>query len=150
MPHIDCDTLYPKLANGHPSPDFTGWPVPSGCTTLNASYSDLVIPICGSSYKILRRWIILNWCGGDIIEYNQIIKIVDDEAPEFKCPKDLTMGMQAYSCSSYGKLPVPDSVYDCSDWHYEIFTMLADSKSGTPQTRGKTYLVYDAAQDCYF
>lgn len=150
LPHIDCDTLYPKLANGHPSPDFTGWPVPSGCTTLNASYSDLVIPICGSSYKILRRWIILNWCGGDIIEYNQIIKIVDDEAPEFKCPKDLTMGMQAYSCSSYGKLPVPDSVYDCSDWHYEIFTMLADSKSGTPQTRGKTYLVYDAAQDCYF
>ncbi|MBK9727825.1 MAG: hypothetical protein IPO86_06885 [Saprospiraceae bacterium] len=149
-PYIKCDTIFPKLPNGNPSPEFTGWPVPTGCNTLTATYTDLKINVCGATFKVLRRWVILNWCTGRITEYNQIIKVVDDEAPKFRCPKDLTIGMKLYACESDGKLPIPDSVFDCSAWHYDIFTKTIDTKTGNPQDRSKQYLEYNKAENCFY
>ncbi|MCC6752470.1 MAG: hypothetical protein IT266_00635 [Saprospiraceae bacterium] len=149
-PALPCDTLFPKLPDGNPHPDFTGWPVPSGCTTLTASFSDLRIPICGNTYKILRRWIILDWCSGEINEFPQIIKILDEKAPVFKCPADFTMGMKPYTCLSEGKLPAPDSVVDCNQWSYDVFTKVENPIPGQPDIVSKQYIEYDKNTKCFY
>lgn len=66
-----------------PRPSFTGEPtVPFGelCGNFEVTYNDIVFRICGKfSKKILRRWTVLDWCTNEIAEYDQIIKIEDDE-----------------------------------------------------------------------
>jgi hypothetical protein len=150
LPHLTCDMNFPRLPNGNPSPDFTGWPVPNGCSTLTASYTDLKIATCGNTFKIIRRWIILNWCTGRLTEFNQSIKVADDRAPIFDCPKDITIGMQLYSCASDGKLPAPESVQDCNTWTYDVFSMTQDPITGNPNVKGKDYIVYDFNQKCFY
>lgn len=150
LPPIECGTPFPTLPDGNPHPDFTGWPAPKTCNTLTASYSDLKITICGSTFKVLRRWIILDWCSGKIVELNQIIKVIDERAPEFKCPEDFTMGMQVYSCSSEGKLPKPTEVIDCNDWSYDVFTRLENPIPGLPDIISKKYISYDSNEDCFY
>jgi hypothetical protein len=50
-------------------------------------------------YKIKRTWEVIDWCFVDstgaptIYEYEQIIKIVDDEAPTFDCPDNVSAGL---------------------------------------------------------
>jgi hypothetical protein len=149
-PFIRCTIDFPKLANGNPSPEFTGWPVPKGCSTLTASYTDLKILTCGNMFKLIRRWVILNWCTGVLTEYNQIIKVADDIAPVFACPKEFTVGMKLYECRSYGKLPAPDSVYDCNSWKYEIFSMTQDPHTGLPHLKGKQYISYNTQDKCFY
>ncbi len=149
-PYIRCNVVFPKLANGNPSPEFTGWPVPVGCSTLTASYTDLKILTCGNMFKLIRRWVILNWCSGEVTEYNQIIKVADDTPPVFACPKEFTVGMKLYECKSKAKLPAPDSVFDCNSWKYEIFSKLEDPHTGAPHVKGKQYIVYDNQENCFY
>ncbi|MBK9107382.1 MAG: hypothetical protein IPM92_03120 [Saprospiraceae bacterium] len=150
LPPLNCNLLFPKLPNGNPHPDFTGWPVPKSCSTLNASFSDLKIPVCGNTYKVLRRWVILDWCTGLVLDYNQIIKVIDDVAPIVESPKDITMGMQVYSCRSEGKLPAPLSVIDCNSWTYDVFTSLENPIPGLPPIVSKQYIEYDKNLKCFF
>ncbi len=149
-PHLNCDLNFPKLADGNPSPDLTGWPVPKTCNTLTASYTDLKIPICGNAFKVLRRWIILDWCSGKIVEHNQIIKVVDDTAPKFDCPADMTMGMEVYTCGSYGKLPVPTGVIDCNKWNYDVFTKVENPVFGLPDIVSKQYIDFDPTKNIFY
>lgn len=149
LPHLSCDLDFPKLANGNPSPDYTGWPVPVGCSTLTASYTDLKILTCGVTFKIIRRWIILNWCTGQLTEYNQIIKVADDRAPILGKLKDITIGMQLYLCQSEGFLPKPDSVIDCNAWTYDVFSMEKDPITDLPYAPSKSFIFYDAGKDLY-
>ncbi len=149
-PHLNCDLSFPKLPDGNPSPDFTGWPVPKTCNTLTASYTDLKIPICGSAFKVLRRWVILDWCSGKIVEHNQIIKVVDDTAPIFDCPDDITMGMEIYTCGSYGKLPVPTGVVDCNKWTYDVFTKVENPIFGLPDIVSKNYIDFDPTKNVFY
>ncbi|HOJ91905.1 MAG TPA: hypothetical protein PLH86_12430, partial [Saprospiraceae bacterium] len=58
--YLLCSSTFPKLPNGNPSPSHTGHPISNGCTTLNATFSDLKIVVCDGTYKILRRWVILD------------------------------------------------------------------------------------------
>lgn len=149
-PTLKCDSIFKKLPDGNPHPDFTGWPVPKSCSTLNASFSDLKIPVCGNTYKILRRWVILDWCSGKVIDHNQIIKVIDEVAPEVVCPKDFTMGMKVYTCGSEGKLPEPLSVIDCNSWTYDVFSRLENPIPGLPDIISKQYIEYDKNQKCFF
>lgn len=143
LPYLKCSDTFPKLANGNPSPTFTGFPIPTGCTTLNASYSDLKIPVCDGSYKLVRRWVILNWCNGEIINYDQIIKVIDDIPPTVECPAQFTIGMQAYQCKGTTKIPPPTSVLDCGKWTYDVFVKLREPGTGDPGGPSKLYVQYD-------
>ncbi|NOT38428.1 MAG: T9SS type A sorting domain-containing protein [Saprospiraceae bacterium] len=148
-PMIKCYDTYPKLPNGHPDPIYTGYPVPNGCDKLIASYSDLKIDICENTYKILRRWVILDWCSKEVREVNQIIKVVDDKGPEFNVPPDVFVGMKVYSCESYGILPVPENVNDCSSWIYNIYTKQIDSIGNYTATTTK-FVFWNPIEKVYY
>ncbi|MCC7503769.1 MAG: proprotein convertase P-domain-containing protein, partial [Saprospiraceae bacterium] len=80
--------------NAYPTPDWIegqglqGWPyvfgVPEGCS-IGWTYEDIVLDVCDGTYKIRRVWSIIDWCLGDGFEYNQIIKVLDDQGPSFDC-----------------------------------------------------------------
>jgi len=62
------------------------------CDLVAVTYEDTYLPIVEPAcYKILRRWIVVDWCKYDpnatqregYYEQNQIIKVLNSEAPEF-------------------------------------------------------------------
>ena len=144
---LACDGGWPSLPNGHPSPDATGWPIPQGCNTIVAGYEDTRIDVCGATFKILRKWKLIDWCSnpGQINEqypklstYFQIIKVVDEVDPLLYCPTTSaardTLGMDYYKCSATYYLPIPEDIpvnvipdankvyviAECSSWEYRV------------------------------
>lgn len=148
-PYIKCTDIYPKLPNGNPSPIYTGHPVPAGCDKLVATYSDLKIIICENTYKILRRWTIIDWCTKNVLEINQLIKVIDDVAPTFDVPENVFVGMKVYSCGSYGALPEPKNVVDCGKWTYTIFTRQLD-ELGNQLPISNQYVTYNSVDKLYY
>ncbi len=120
-PAFECDGIWPKLPNGFPSPDTTGIAKTAGCTNLESTYTDSKFEQCGASYKILRKWTIINWCGTLTLEHNQLIKVKDSKAPTFDCPQDLTLQTSPYDCyNGIDTLPFPNNVVDCSSYNLKI------------------------------
>ncbi|MEO6190593.1 MAG: T9SS type A sorting domain-containing protein [Saprospiraceae bacterium] len=148
-PHINCNDLYPKLPNGNPDPSYTGFPIPDGCNKLVASYKDLKFVICETSYKIIRRWTIIDWCTKNIREINQVIKVIDDQAPTFFVPANISLGMKTYSCGSYGKLPIPTQVSDCGSWKYIVYSRQIDS-FGNPSPVSSNFITYNKTENIYY
>lgn len=61
-----------------------------GFCEINVEYKDHIVPVCVGSYKIIRTWKLIDWCTNDIVEYNQIIKVIDNEAT-IDCPSDIAL-----------------------------------------------------------
>lgn len=157
LPAFECGDVWPQTTAGYPSPDTTGMPGVEGCTNLAATYTDTKIEACGASYKIIRKWTIINWCGTLITEHNQLIKVKDSLAPLALCPNDTLIYASPYDCGSLlFKLP-PPAIYDeCSDWFFQValvdtFTgidvsqYLVDGGSAVPAVNGLpigTYYVH--------
>lgn len=126
LPAISCSSPYLKLSDGNPSPDFTGYPSVTSCSTLDGTFTDINTDICGGTYKVFRSWLVIDWCTSESRTHNQIIKIVDDEPPVFVCPSDMTVNTKPYECISTSFLINEDlEVEDCSDT--EISWVLKDT-----------------------
>lgn len=150
LPYIKCHEVFPKLPNGHPSPIYTGTPFGELCNTLVASYTDLRIDVCDKSFKILRRWSIVDWCTREVYEYTQLIKVIDDEAPTFELPEDYTVGMAPWTCGSYGKILPPFNVRDCGKWTYDVFVRLEDPLTGDTGEKTKDFIDYNITEKCFY
>ena len=48
------------------------------CSNFNVTYEDVTLEICGSAFKLIRKYTVIDWCTGDLAEHNQIIKVEDD------------------------------------------------------------------------
>jgi Cohesin domain/Secretion system C-terminal sorting domain/HYR domain/Dockerin type I domain len=130
------DTLI--KVNKYPDPHETGYPVvvdnlgavvgslgPNSLCKVNISYSDAKIDICPQSFKILRQWVILDWCTGVIASCNQIIKVIDDKGPTFNlvprvtspfCPIEdagAVLSTNPYTCTATYTVDAPIYVFDC-------------------------------------
>lgn len=159
---IQCDMI-----QGYPTPDLTGRPVMASCMTLQATYTDTRIDVCGATYKILRKWTILDWCSSQIIDRFQVIKVIDDKPPVVVCPPNFTVSTDVYSCSGSTFVPAPEVLKECSDWDYEVYYKLADPNGkptqagSTPAVRypdgryylpdlplGRTWIIYRITDDC--
>ncbi len=126
QPVLSC-ALYGSLTA--PGPDVTGKPTGEFCDNVQVfPYEDLRIDICKKSYKILRKWRLLEWCSGEVIEHTQLIKVLDNKGPELECPKDLTISTDALSCSKDLTPERPTiKAGECSDiLKYELSYYLAD------------------------
>jgi hypothetical protein len=77
---------------------------PAGCN-INWQYQDFRIPVCDGTYKIRRQWTIADWCIGDGIVYNQIIKVEDKAGPAMTCPANLTVSVNPFQCCANVNLP---------------------------------------------
>ena len=100
---------------------------------------DQVIDVCPKSFKIIRRWKIVEWCSGDVIEYNQIIKIEDSEGPRLTCPSDVTVSTAQYECNSNHIAVKPTIRFECSDNVTYSVAYLLPGLDGQPNTTTGIY-----------
>lgn len=119
-PAFECGDVFPKLANGHPSPDTTGYPIIGHCGNLQMNMSDITFPLCGNSYKIARSWFVIDWCTALSVTKNQIIAIKDTNSPFIVCQDTINLDAGAYQCAA-AKTPIPAliQVSDCSAYNVE-------------------------------
>ena len=79
-------------------------------------YTDLELPQVGTGCvrKVMRTWEVREWwCNGENTTGGvQLIEIVDDEAPEFECPEDMTVTTNDY-CAAAVELPGVDAYDEC-------------------------------------
>ena len=96
---------------------FDIWPNGTYCE-LNAIYTDLKLPICDGTYKILRTWTVYDWClptsPTNPLTHVQLIKVLDDQGPILDCPEDMTVGTNANDCQLDFNLPDVIVTDNCS------------------------------------
>jgi len=72
---------------------------------IASSYQDQVLPVCDGTYKIRREWSIIDWCKGEVITHNQIIKVIDEQGPSLACPQNLSVSTDVFTCCATVDLP---------------------------------------------
>ncbi|NNF36567.1 MAG: T9SS type A sorting domain-containing protein [Saprospiraceae bacterium] len=139
MDALECGTEYPKLPNGHPHPDTTGYPSVQNCLNLEATFEDVPFEQCGNGMKVLREWWIIDWCTSESRNHNQVIKVLDTSPPDFTCPEDMTIQTDPYSCLSQSFLiPEELDIHDCSD--ASLSWTLYDSLDNVLQNGSNNYV----------
>ncbi len=93
--------------------------VTSEICNMIVGYTDLeteaCAPGCMGNMKVVRTWTILDWCAGDFITYDQVIKLVDDIAPDLSI-NDVFMSVDPWKCSVDVPVPTPEHLSDnCDD-----------------------------------
>lgn len=105
-----------EYGNKIPSDSITGRPFGDLCYNVQiVDPVDVKIDLCGNSYKLIRTHKVIEWCSGQVIVHNQIIKVIDDQGPELDCPKDVTISADDYACSATYVVPRPKILEECSD-----------------------------------
>lgn len=101
-------------------PSVNGSPLTDAICNIMVSKSDLELPVCNqecsNSVKLVREWTILDWCGNQTLEFTQIIKAVDSEAPIVEA-RDTSYSTNPWLCEGSFFLPVPTTLEDnCTDY----------------------------------
>ncbi|MBK9221391.1 MAG: hypothetical protein IPO16_04640 [Saprospiraceae bacterium] len=118
-PALACNGIYKKDAAGNPHPDTTGYPTFVKCRNLDYTYSDIKLKACEGTYKILREWIIADWCTGRQTTCIQIIKVIDDRITLF-CSPNITISTLAATCEGEANIPTPTVLNECSSVKWEV------------------------------
>ena len=139
---ITSASVLANTGSGIPTPD-------AEACMYGSSYADAVVETCGSTFKIVRTWTVLDWCSGQVVMQNaagednvQIIKIVDEEPPEvYMAPFTVSANVSAahpQPCKSTGYLPAPQVTDNCHSYTISIFTPVgeADYVNGTDGAQG--------------
>ncbi|MBK6931830.1 MAG: HYR domain-containing protein [Saprospirales bacterium] len=90
--------------------------LPVGCT-INWTYTDARIDVCDGTYKIARKWTVIDWCAGITLpDYTQIIKVVDESGPSFvDCPTaNVVVSTDPFTCCATANLPDVIITDNCS------------------------------------
>ena len=161
------DTTFPCTNFPGADPAITGVPtwndIPlypdRGVCEINIDYTDDTISICPESYKIIREWLIFDWClpsnNGNPRLGIQVIKVSDEDGPIVYCPTtDVapdTVSSDVYTCTGTYLLPEPhvlmpgqpivDSgaiyiISECSNTSYSVRHLAADSPDNCVPGRG--------------
>lgn len=131
----------------HPAPTVSGAGIPlfpdgELCSNYLIDSEDVRLDLCGSSYKLLRTWKILDWCTGELRKENQIIEVIDDQPVIKTCPIDtLVFYTDAHRCATDVVLDpfgLVDNIageiefaFDCSD--FDLFVEYLTAQAGTEQ-----------------
>lgn len=144
---LKCDGAWKRLPNGFPDTSAvvfdglgnliggTGRPSGIFCGNIQFEFSDDTIKVCNGSYKLLRKWLIIDWCNPtNRVNYIQLIKVVDEQPPLVVCPTTITISTNPHACTGSFVLPVPQAllpntvpdgrtpyvVENCSNWTYSV------------------------------
>ncbi len=144
-------------------PTIGGSPFRSGDRCgLTATYTDEVIDVCPTSYKILRTWTIIDWCGADAAtrtaRFEQLIKVIDTCPPVLdnkrtRLNDNDTWDVPVYTpstaagahtvCMGNATLPPASVCYEnCSgvaSWTTKLFTADGVNLLGSVPTNGGTF-----------
>lgn len=131
-----------KDSQGNVHPDESGYPyvinylgqvdqitIDSSCG-LSAAYIDTRFEVCPTTYKLVRKWIIKDWCKNKTRTLEQIIKVGDTDAPRVKSPYSndtLRLSTSPFDCTAGLEVLPPKVTEICSDyeWRAEIWTALS-------------------------
>ena len=84
------------------------------CNVL-VDYSDIVIDVCAGGKKVIRDWVIIDWCDSNAkIKLSQLIEAKDTEAPTIQKWDDVVISVDPWSCAGKYKLPVGDYTDNCN------------------------------------
>ncbi|MCB0575586.1 MAG: hypothetical protein KDC61_13590, partial [Saprospiraceae bacterium] len=76
---------------------------------MNAAYNDQVLQVCDGTYKILRTWVLYDWClpssSSNPLYHIQVIKVSDDVGPTMSCPANLTVSTNPFTCCATVDMP---------------------------------------------
>ena len=112
LPTLSCE-LY---ADEVPGIDVTGGITGELCDIVQIfEPEDTRLDICKGSYKILRKFKVLQWCSGEVLEHTQVIKVLDDEGPVVEDLADTTFSANDFTCTADLVIPKPEVISDCSD-----------------------------------
>ena len=115
-PFLTCGGPYPtpEYLNGI---GLEGTPLvfglPDGCN-IGWTYTDERIDICEGTYKILRRWTIVDWCVNQVLQYTQLIKVVDNAGPVITAPANMRVSTNPSQCCATVNLPDVIITDNCS------------------------------------
>jgi hypothetical protein len=87
-------------------PTYNGDPLGLTCQIL-VHHTDQTVPMCNGAYKILRTWIVKDWCNSGQVTRVQEILIVDQTPPVITCPANLTVNTGPGVCTTKYTLPLP-------------------------------------------
>ncbi len=101
------------------------------------SHADQTLDDCGSTFKIIRTWTVVDWCTNEIITLGangkdnvQTIGILDTQAPEIQSEFiQLNANVTAthpQSCSSTGFIPAAEVMDNCANWTLKIFSPIGE------------------------
>ena len=111
-PGFNCTAAYPS-PNWIESQGLQGYPhvfgLPVGCN-IEWAYQDFLIEICDGTYKINRKWTVLNGCVPGVIHYDQLIKVEDKQGPSMTCPPNTTVSVDPFTCC--GTIDLPDLIIE--------------------------------------
>lgn len=143
---IDTDPVEPGIDVSLSLPDTTLANTGSGIVNVSVSsvcaynvlHSDQQIATCGTSFKIIRTWTVIDWCTGDIItagvggEDNvQVIKVMDKVAPSIsRAPFNVSVNVPAVypaPCKSTGLLLAPTFSDACNAVTVQIITSVGEA-----------------------
>ena len=135
MNTLSCNGNFATDDNGHPAVSVTGQPTGDFCDNVQIfPYEDTRIDICPLSYKLIRKFKLLEWCSSELIEYTQIIKVEDKNAPTIAFLPDLTISANSEFCEAEVALSKPSISGECTpteDLEYTLgWTVATDN--GTP------------------
>jgi len=151
QPSLSCS----DFADEVPPTSVTGMPTGDLCDNVQMfPHQDTRIEVCEGSYKIVRYFQLLEWCSGEVVEHNQIIKVVDKEGPELEDMQDITISAGEYDCFADYVVVYPEVLFDCSDeFTYEVSTLAAFDGGSAPEdevyysdnvsTSGSTTIIKD-------
>jgi hypothetical protein len=123
------------------NPATSGSGIPAGLDGQYCMYgyvhADEILESCGSTFKIVRTWTVLDWCTGGVVTFNQtedniqIIKIVDTTPPVVElAPFSVNAniyGAHPQPCASTGFLQAAAISDNCNDWTVRIFTPVGEA-----------------------
>ncbi len=134
---LECDALFePEHLEGIIStgiydedyPNVNGMDIVTVLCNLGAVKEDQSVQVCVGTIKILRTWSVTDWCTGEVLVEEQVIKIEDSSIPEIICPEDISISTDANSCTGQLELPAPVGMSDaCSS---ATLTYEVDASSG--------------------
>ncbi|MFC2110852.1 HYR domain-containing protein [Bacteroidota bacterium] len=85
------------------------------CSTgLQATYSDAVVNNCEGTYTITRTWSLVDNCGNNAANQVQTITVLDNSAPTFTAPADITIYTDV-SCNYDASISATGDVTDEAD-----------------------------------
>ena len=151
LPAFSCAITLETLPNGAPTPEVTGYPTGASCPNIQTYYVDVVFDICGASIKVLRQWVVIDWCTGEERTENQIIKILDDQAPICTAIPDFTSEIPTDEglCTGTYEVPAPIVIFECSEYSYIVGYKLSDVNGDPFENPIYDNVTYNPATDLY-
>lgn len=145
-----------SLPLGHRRPEIVNAP----CNNVGITYEDelfnISFPAC---YKILRRWIVIDWCeydpeypqnGGRFTKV-QIIKVEDNQAPILTCPANVVVPI-SNTCGSANVTLPSVTAQDCNPnvliTNDSPFAATAGPNASGTYPLGTTLVKFSAADRC--